>query len=946
MALANDAWIEAAKKEQRELVAYIEIESTGGLIATCNTVEDWTGGVLWGIVNADTNPRNIKFSEFPTAPNTYEGGAIKAMAGYAYGFNTFDYQFPIAHSITVKSMSLRGKYIVPTSIPFANRYDTNNLYTVELYITQEVFRNSYASGNVLCKTTDNSATGVLTDIVDIGGNCALVYDINQKWSFNSVTVNAGETLIFSRAYATAGKGACYWMAGNYKGGLTGNIFDPAFYASHSIYPYKPEISAWWSSLTGSTAVPHVIPVKLQMYATEYCINEWCPIDMIATATTDILDLQEIPITAPILQIDSYCPQHGSISHQICHSDDGVTFSDWELAQDLDVLALHRYWKTKTSMIASHTEPCVINNITIATDTKTYIGTHANIPFNGVQPLLIGDSIGTMNQRVKLLEPATISEITPRIWITPLVSGLMSAGNLKNKQIKAYIGFAGLPSGSFAPLFSGVLYDYKWDHMNGYVELQLRDIFKKYASLKVPQEAADEMLSKVVDPVILNANPVEAIKQLIDIIDNSHEYDLTSFNEVAATRNYGAGYGVSRTLTKPVAWSKLMNELCVYIGAYCIPYPDGKMHLKIWNENANATATLDATVSTFDAVNAGFKDINPIQLVFWGGNAKARGEGSESAEDYSYCYELVNADSISLTGEMGIKKWYEKCGNGISNNPISGGTGVNRNVTAATIVAGTLDAGSGDIVANHLATWNVKEVSVANSPGLDLRYEIGAVEYGSSASVQVLYNADAGAETYLQIWNTKINAWVNLYALPPDNTAHAYNFNINNRNTNNVGVVKFRVYRASAGLTANHCLIAGAYVNDNGPRQQGLIERMAKNNATPRATVTTKDAPLYHYNVEPLDIVNVNELSWPVPQQVWNSTYTYGAFAQVVHDGRAYESRINGNTGRTPGISGDWREMYVASVDGYGFTEEKRFIVLSKGIDWDKGSLVFELTEVD
>jgi hypothetical protein len=123
---------------------------------------------------------------------------------------------------------------------------------------------------------------------------------------------------------------------------------------------------------------------------------------------------------------------------------------------------------------------------------------------------------------------------------------------------------------------------------------------------------------------------------------------------------------------------------------------------------------------------------------------------------------------------------------------------------------------------------------------------------------------------------------------------------------------------------------------------GLAHRMQKFFARPRATVPVSGVPIFNIEVEPGDVVCVDDLYMPLTGNAYNAGQAYVIGQKTIYNGWVYEC-IKPGTGKVPGV--DITYWAWTGQMSTGYTNQKKFLVMSRSVNVGTKSINYNLWEV-
>lgn len=380
-------------------------------------------------------------------------------------------------------------------------------------------------------------------------------------------------------------------------------------------------------------------------------------------TTDI-DFGVITTFSPIFGVNDITETGALIAYSYSYSDLGVTYTSGGTIVDGDTLTPSRYYKIQADFTTTTGGRSKIREIQLKEGIFRYFGSHIDTPFAGVSPQIIPNSVSTLSQKIQIGKGlATTGETSVRMFWVSEVSDMIASGYLKGKDVAIYSGFVGLATSAYEPILVGTWYDHDLDEVNRVITVKIRDVFKQFEKRKIPEEVIDTTDGSI-DTVALAYTPQSLVTVMKDIFDNiglRDRYISDDFDTLEVGDYSAAKYKVSRTITKPQDFNKLLDELAVTGSMYLVPLGNGQIKPKPFNINQEHKAILDAKEIDFTNLKGNIKDFysrfyayyNPITSL-------GLKDPSDDRDDYDNGTALIDANAeVNWFPERGTKNHYDK-----------------------------------------------------------------------------------------------------------------------------------------------------------------------------------------------------------------------------------------------------------------------------------------------
>jgi hypothetical protein len=385
-----------------------------------------------------------------------------------------------------------------------------------------------------------------------------------------------------------------------------------------------------------------------------------------SVSTSSVDLGTIPTQASRFESDDICPPGCSIAYNIWGGNDGASWTALGSIADGGSVAAYRYYRFSADLVSSGMATPVIDELRIVGGNSQYdyFSTRKDEPIQGARPYIAPGGISSISSKISLTSPATVGELTIKLFWTREVGDMIATGYLKNKTISSKIGFPGLSEQEFEPFFTGTWYDYQADSEKQIITVKTRNILKKF-NRKVPSANyfLDVNGQAYVPPRLftITGNIMQAMLQLADELGIPDRYlDRAAFNSLASGARTGTNWDIRRDIFEPQDASDLMNELAVSAGVFLVEGADGRLTVQLYDDItiAEPVATLDAKYHKFRQIDGGQKELFTRQTIYY---QLLPGKDGGAASDYAKGLVYINQQAEIDWEESGTMEWMDKWG---------------------------------------------------------------------------------------------------------------------------------------------------------------------------------------------------------------------------------------------------------------------------------------------
>ena len=376
-------------------------------------------------------------------------------------------------------------------------------------------------------------------------------------------------------------------------------------------------------------------------------------------TTSEFDLGVIPLEPTSLFYSGDSLESGSsLSYHLWGGNTSPATIDLGVVGDGDSIPSYRYYFVVLSFSSTTGGRAFADRLQISTSSLNYI-TNRPIPELGLtHPLLYQGGVRELSSKMDREKPTTTGESSLTLGWSPWLGGIIHDEFLRGKGVAIDIGFPGMPFSEFAPFYKGTWYDYKANHVEGFIDVSLRDVLTRFRKVKIPKETTD--VSGNITTVPLVWADVNILQVMLEIFEAMGIPDrliaVTAFTDLRDGDYSPSIYNVTRTVTKPIEAFKLLNELSVVSGIFLVPYADGKLYPIPYDGNTPQVAIFDARFMDFGTIEGGYKDLFTRQLMYFDPNTATPGD---KEEDYDKLLININAGIEEEWEDYSEKRWFEK-----------------------------------------------------------------------------------------------------------------------------------------------------------------------------------------------------------------------------------------------------------------------------------------------
>ena len=391
---------------------------------------------------------------------------------------------------------------------------------------------------------------------------------------------------------------------------------------------------------------------------------------LAVTPADKMDFGLIPTVSSRFEADHTINTGCSIDYTAWGRDTDT--ADWislGAVSDGSTLAAHRYYKIHADLYSSSDgmlSPTIDELRIVGGDSQyIYISTHKDIPVHGALPYITPGGISSISSKIDLQQQATVGELTATLHWRKALGDLVAGDSLKNKTISCKLGFIGLSEADYEPYFVGSWYDYQSDQTKGTITVKTRNILKRFTR-KVPE--ADYFLDANFKQIpnityLLQGNIMAVMVDIANQLGIPDRYiDRATFTALGTGSGARTGddWNVTRHLTEPQDAMEMLNQLAVSAGIFLFEGSDGRLTAQLYDDFAVAAPVepLDAMHCKFKPVNAGQKDLNTRQAIYYD---LISGQSGGSASDYNYCHLQINQQSEIDWNETNTLEWFDMWG---------------------------------------------------------------------------------------------------------------------------------------------------------------------------------------------------------------------------------------------------------------------------------------------
>jgi hypothetical protein len=361
--------------------------------------------------------------------------------------------------------------------------------------------------------------------------------------------------------------------------------------------------------------------------------------------TSEIDVGSILTVSPILSLSDTEESGSNISYSYSYSDDDISYTSGGSTSDGEALTASRYYKITADFSTTNGGRGLLKEIIITEGVFFDIGTHKNLPINGVNPHLTKNSISKLTQRIDLNRGITTTgEMTVQMFWSREVSDMVATGFLKGKDVSIYAGFVELDFIDYVPIMIGTWYDHAFDEDNRTITVKIRDILKQFEKRKIPEESYDASGNKTSSPVTYEVkNIIDTITDIYDLVGIRSRYISDDYTTLEATEYSGADWNISREITQPKEAWKLLDELAQTGGLWLIPQGDGKIKPKVYNpsEAADPNLAIGDGVGDFGQVSGNLREFFSRYYAHYNPKTSLTSDPSQST-DFDNGTALVNA----------------------------------------------------------------------------------------------------------------------------------------------------------------------------------------------------------------------------------------------------------------------------------------------------------------
>lgn len=380
-----------------------------------------------------------------------------------------------------------------------------------------------------------------------------------------------------------------------------------------------------------------------------------------TSGTSTIDLGLIPSADSILTIDDTLESGSTLTYTALGGNADPPVNNLGAVSDGSTLTAYRYYRITANFTATSGGRGSLHEIAISGGNNIfrYYGTHQDIPFGGVRPHIISGSLSPLSQKIDLKKGiSTTGQISVKLaWVRD-PADLVATNYLKGKDVQVSAGFVGLSSVDYEPVITGVIFDFSLDEKNGEITLQIQDIFKQFEKRKIPTETYDANGVKTSSDIpYSNSNLVDTITDVYDKVGIRGRYiDTAAYSALASGDLSGNDYRCTRTLSKPIKATELLDELAQTGGLFLVPTGDGKIRPKLYDATETPTVTIDIAEQNISNIKGNQKELITRSYHYF----NATVSDPKESDDYDRAYASIDAESeILYDPEIGEKQFFDK-----------------------------------------------------------------------------------------------------------------------------------------------------------------------------------------------------------------------------------------------------------------------------------------------
>lgn len=375
-------------------------------------------------------------------------------------------------------------------------------------------------------------------------------------------------------------------------------------------------------------------------------------------TTSTLDLGSVPTGDAIFSVDDIKESGVSIEYTILGDNVDPPTNDLGIVEDGDTITGYQYYDITAEFSSTTGRRGILQRLELSTSEKNYI---VNRPVEGLSKarvLLLPSPLREISTKLDREKPTSVGEMDIQMAWTAWLGGIIHDEFLRGKDVSIDIGYDEISLSQFAPFFRGTWYDYRADHVKGFINVQLRNVLDQWRKVKLPKETSDSDGNKTTAPIeYIDHNIFDVMLNLFDKIGFPDRYIARDEFEFLRDVEFNLpDYEVTRTITKPIEAFKLLNELSVISGVFLVPYADGKIYPIVYDPNAPQAAVFDANFMDFETIKGGYKDLFTRQLIYFDPSVVPPGDDED---DYDSLYIDLDATIETLWDESNEKRWFEK-----------------------------------------------------------------------------------------------------------------------------------------------------------------------------------------------------------------------------------------------------------------------------------------------
>jgi sugar lactone lactonase YvrE len=325
----------------------------------------------------------------------------------------------------------------------------------------------------------------------------------------------------------------------------------------------------------------------------------------------------------------------------------------------------QYYKIQIDFVTTNGARGKVREIQLKEGIFRYYGSHIAEPFDGVSPQIVPDSVSSFSQKIKLDKGlSTTGEASVRLFWVPETSDLIASGYLKGKDVAIYSGFVGLDTASYEPVITGTWYDHDLDEVNGIITVKIRDAFKQFEKRKIPEEVVNTTTGAITTSATATTwnavSLVTVMKQIFDLIGLRDRYLSPDFDTLEAGDYAAAKYKVSRTISKPKDFGKLLDELAITGAMYLIPLGNGQIKPKPFDINQEHIAILDADEVKFTGLKGNISEFYSRFYAYYNPKTTLTDDPDDDRDDYDNATALIDANAeLRWFPERGTKQHFDK-----------------------------------------------------------------------------------------------------------------------------------------------------------------------------------------------------------------------------------------------------------------------------------------------